>query len=126
MTFPDKMDDAYYLIDDQLVKGPYSISDAKNFLNEEESLETSKFMGKICFDETSFGIWVLVKTLSSESLSNYRLSPYWIRVESAKEIFHKVGISIMCSLEDYQKITKQLPQLKTLLLLKGIDFSEAI
>lgn len=122
MPFPDKMNDAYYLIDDQLVKGPYSISDAKNFLNEEESLETSKFMGKICFDETSFGIWVLVKTLFPDSLNNYLLSPYWIRVESAKEIFHKRGVSIMSSLEEYQEITKQLPQLKTLLLLEGIDF----
>lgn len=123
MSWPKTTNIAHYLIGGQLVKGPYSISDAKNFLSKEESFETSKFMGKICFDGEAFGIWVMCRTTIPES---YPISAYWIRVTQAKEVFHKRGVSIIGSLEEYQEIAKQLPHLKTLLLLEGIDFSEAV
>lgn len=126
MVWSKNTDNAYYLIDGQIVKGPYSITDAKNYLSDGDLFETSKFMGKICFDESTFGIWVPCKTSPTLAFGSMTLCAYWIRVENAKEAFHKRRVSIISSLEEYQEIAKQLPTLKTLLLLEGIEFSGAI
>lgn len=118
---------AYYLIDNEIVVGPFASTSFKYFYEEGKTQRfyESKYIGVLCFDGDCFGFW-LNRTFEKTIDDPY---PFWLSTKNWNnpEAIGKIMHSVQIHLPTFTKqLEEQLPTMKTLLTLLDIPWKDIV
>ena len=124
---PSSIQKAYYLIDGEIVVGPFASTSFNYFYAKEKTqhFHESKYMGVLCFDGDCFGFWL--DRIFRQPMDEH--SPFWISVKNFNnpEVIGKIMNSTQIHLPPFTKqIESQLPTMKTLLTLLNIPWEDTV
>lgn len=124
---PSSIQKAYYLIDGEIVVGPFASTSFKYFYEEGKTQHfyESKYMGVLCFDGDCFGFW-LNRTFEKTIDDPY---PFWLSTKNWNnpEVVGNIMSSTQINLPTFIKeIESQLPTMKTLLTLLDIPLKDTV
>lgn len=116
---------AFYFINGQVEVGPYSLTDYLRLRITDPSLpellENSKYCEVVCLDRESFGIWLNARRAKEQLHNDLDSLAYWHSSLDIVKVSSKFKLPIA---ELEAKIKKDLPLMKTQLMLMGITFPE--
>lgn len=116
---------ALYFINGQIEVGPYALSDYRTLRITDPSLpeflENSKYCQVICFDREAFGMWLNRRGSERPFHNDLDSLAYW---HSGLDIIQVATKYKLPLIELDAKIKKDLPLMKTQLMLMSITFPE--